>query len=51
MEAVTSIEAETPEQALKLAHAQFNADAKLLLVPGSEDEGAAFDWVAEALPA
>ncbi len=51
MEAEATVEADTPVQALSLAQEQFKANAKALLISGSMDEDAAFDWVAEALPA
>ena len=44
MEAEVVLEAESPEQALALAHAQFKADPRLLIGSNIADEGAAFDW-------
>ena len=38
------VEASSPEQALDKAMASWAADKRALIVAGSEDECAAFDW-------
>lgn len=44
MKAETVVDAETPEQALKIAKAQWKGNHRSMLVPGSDDEGSACDW-------
>ena len=38
------VDAETPKEAVAKAMEAWNADKRTLIVAGSEDEGAAFDW-------
>lgn len=51
MYAEVTVDAETPEAALKLAQVQFKSNPESLLVSNSHDEGAAHDWQPEAVPA
>ena len=44
MKAETMVDAETPEQALKIAKALWKKNPRSLIVPGTDDEGAACDW-------
>ena len=44
VKAEVHIDAETPEQALKIAKAKWAQDRRSLIVPGSDDENAACDW-------
>lgn len=44
MKAETVVDADTPEQALKIAEARRLLDARSLIVPGTDDEGSACDW-------
>lgn len=44
MKAAIEVDAESPEQALELAKEQWKRGAKRLIVPGTDDEGAACDW-------
>jgi len=44
LKAETVVDADTPEQALKIAKARWNEDPCSLIVPGTDDEGSACDW-------
>lgn len=50
MQAQTFVEAETAERAMELAQAQFKTRPDALLVSGSADENAAWDWRPEVTP-
>ena len=44
MMAQVEVEADTPAEAMKIAKAEWKRDPRSLIVPGSDDEGAACDW-------
>lgn len=44
MRAEVEVDAETPEQALRVATAKWEQDPRSLIVPGTEDESSACDW-------
>ena len=48
--AEVEVDAETPEQAVKLAKAKWKQDRRTLIVPGSDDESSACDWRPTAEP-
>lgn len=50
MYAEATVDAETPEEALALAQAEFKRDKQSLLIPNSHDDSAAHDWQPEAVP-
>ena len=50
MRAEATIEAETPEQAIAIAKAQFEKNPRALIAAGTMDESAAFDWEPTAEP-
>lgn len=50
MAASTTVEAGSPEEALKKALVMFEADKAALLESNTADEGAAFDWQPNAEP-
>lgn len=50
VEGLIEVEAENADEALAKAQAAFKADRRAVLVSGSADEGAAFDWQPTAEP-
>lgn len=50
MQAETVVDAASPEQALKIAKDQWKQDHRRLIVSGSADEAAAYDWRPTAEP-
>ena len=44
MKAETIVEAESPEQALAIANAQWKRGPRTLIVPGTDEEGSACEW-------
>lgn len=44
VEAETTVEADSPEEALSIARQQWASDKRSLIVHNSSDEGAAEDW-------
>lgn len=50
MKAEIVVEAATPDDAISLAKLYWQDGPRALLVPGSEDEGAACDWQPSAEP-
>lgn len=50
MKAEVEVDAETPEQALKVAKAKWKKDRRSLIVQGSDDESSACDWRPAAEP-